>query len=144
MKYMFVWTYEARQYIRLNEEPTVEVKSVISWKHFQDNIGTGHATLDSQANQLKASVIPSRGYSPYNCYNTTYSRSHSEEHILSPCRDLIHKSSALFSPIRGTNPEMPIVSFFKNLESIFLIPGRGCDIMGMYFLHDHTILWSIR
>ena len=73
---------------------------------FQDNIGSGQATLDNQANQLKASVAPSRGYSPYNCCNTSYSRSHSEEHILSPCRDLIHKSSALFSPIRGTNPEM--------------------------------------
>ena len=43
-------------------------------------------------NPMMTAVIspPTRGYSPYN-------RSQSEEHILSPCRELI--KSAEFSPV---------------------------------------------
>ena len=40
-------------------------------------------------------IPPTRGYSPYN-------RSQSEEHILSPCRELLKSTD--FSPVSKKNP----------------------------------------
>jgi len=60
---------------------------------------------------------PTRGYSPYN-------RSQSEEHILSPCRDLL--KSAEFSPVRGTTPELLAISM--TAEGGCISPYRDFDI----------------
>jgi len=60
---------------------------------------------------------PTRGYSPYN-------RSQSEEHILSPCRELLKSSE--FSPVRGTTPELLAISM--TAEGGCISPYRDFDV----------------
>ena len=47
-------------------------------------------------------IPPTRGYSPYN-------RSQSEEHILSPCRELLKSTD--FSPVSKKKPKLVAVLF---------------------------------
>jgi len=70
-------------------------------------------------NPMMTAIIspPTRGYSPYN-------RSQSEEHILSPCRELI--KSAEFSPVRGTTPELLAISM--TAEGGCISPYRDFDV----------------
>ena len=50
-------------------------------------------------------IPPTRGYSPYN-------RSQSEEHILSPCRELLKSTD--FSPVSKKKPKLVAVLFTIN------------------------------
>lgn len=70
----------------------------ISWPQSPRSNGTfspdssdGMMDVDLNPGPVHPIVQPVRGYSPYN-------RSHSEEHILDPCRELL--KSAEFSPVR--------------------------------------------
>jgi len=62
-------------------------------------------------------IPPTRGYSPYN-------RSQSEEHILSPCRELLKSTD--FSPARGTTPELLGISM--TTDGGCMSPYRDFDV----------------
>ena len=79
---------------------------------FSPDSGSDGAELDSSHQKIGSSqgggIGIIRTISPPNIdeqigRTETVNRSHSEEHILSPCQDLL--KSEMFSPVRGATPE---------------------------------------
>lgn len=112
-------SYEATKEYSLSEIHSHLVRSPppVSWPLSPRSNGTfSPDSSDMDVDNPPLILPPKRGYSPYN-------RSQSEEHILSPCRELL--KSAEFSPVRGTTPELLAVSM--TAEGGCISPYRDFD-----------------